>query len=325
MRRFALYPGCVSKGSCPELYQSVMRVMDELHLEVEELTDVGCSGAGVLSSEISDPINARTLAKVEQRGLPLMTICSTCQGVIGAAALRLRDPEYRGYINREFLAEQGLEYQGTTEVKHFLWALVEDVGLETLREKVSRPLSGLGISPFYGCYLRRPDDVIERPERKKYIEQLTEALGGTNVDIKGKGKCCGFPTLTINEPNSWAMTAKHTGEAMDNGADAMVVPCPLCHLELDGQQSQAAAAAQREILMPILHLPQVVGLALGLEPKELGLQRHMVSTGKIVAKLEPVATAAARQPAPTLLTASDGRRFSSQPQPKTACVSVEGP
>ena len=293
MNRFALYPGCLSKGSCPELFQSVMRVAQELDLELEELTDVGCGGAGVLSSELADPINARTLAKAELLGLPLMTICSTCQGVIGASALRLRDPEYREHINREYLAEMELEYKGTTEVKHLLWVLVEDVGLENLQARLRRPLSGLGVSPFYGCYLRRPADVIERPERKTYIEKVTEALGGTNVDISGKGKCCGFPILTGDEQNAWAMTAKHTGEATDNGADALVVPCPLCHLEFDSQQSQAAAATGREIDMPILHLPQMVGLALGLDPKELGLSRHIVSTAKVVAKLEPVQAAAA--------------------------------
>ena len=292
MDRFAFYPGCVSKGSCPELFDSVVQVMSLLEMEVEELTDVGCTGAGVLSSEVSDPINARTLAKAERMGLPLMTICSTCQGIIGAAALRLQDPEYRAFINREYLAEEGMEYRGTTEVKHFLWVLVEDFGLDELRSRVRRPLTGLGFSPFYGCYLRRPADVVGRRERRTYIEKVTEVLGGTNVDISGKGKCCGFPTLTINEPNSLAMTAKHTGEAKDKGADAMVTPCPLCHLELDGEQSQAAAAARRTIEMPILHLPQMVGLALGLDPKKLGLGRHFVTTAKIVAKLEPVEAAA---------------------------------
>lgn len=286
MDRFAFYPGCVAKGSCPELYESVTRVMGLMGMEVEELADVGCTGAGVLSAEVSDPINARTLAKAERLGLPVMTICSTCQGVIGAAALRLQDPEYRAYINREFLAEEGLEYQGTTEVKHFLWVLVEDFGIDQVRSMVQRPLEGISISPFYGCYLRRPADVIERPERKKYIEMVTEALGATNVDISGKGKCCGFPTLMINEPNSLAMTAKHTGEAQDKGADAMVVPCPLCHLELDGEQEQAASAANRTIDMPILHLPQMVGLAFGVSPKELGLGRHFVTTSKVIAKLE---------------------------------------
>lgn len=288
MDRFAFYPGCVAKGSCPELYESFTQVADELGIELHELEDVGCSGAGVLTAEVSDPINARTLAKAEMMGMPLLTICSTCQGVIGGSALRLTDAAYRRRINEEHLADQELEYRGTTDVKHFLWALVEDVGLDVVKSKVRRSLDGLGFSPFYGCYLRRPIDVIQRPERKAYLEQVTEALGGTNVDIAGKGKCCGFPTLTINEANSFAMTAKHTGDAMDNGADAMVVPCPLCHLELDGEQTYAAKAAGRRIEMPILHLPQVVGLALGLDPKNLGLSRHMVSTKKFVAQLQPV-------------------------------------
>ena len=100
MMRFAFYTGCVSKGSCPELYTSTVKVCKRLGIELEELRDVGCSGAGVLSTEVSDPINARTLAKAEALGIPLMTICSTCQGVIGAANLRLQDPEYREKINR---------------------------------------------------------------------------------------------------------------------------------------------------------------------------------------------------------------------------------
>ena len=293
MLHYAFYPGCVAKGSCPELYESFTRVAEEFDVFLTELEDVGCSGAGVLPAEVSDPINARTLAKAEALGLPLLTICSTCQGVIGGSALRLSDPAYRERINREHLAEEGLQYNGSTDVKHFLWALVEDVGLDTLRNAVRRPLDGLGISPFYGCYLRRPIDVIQRPERKNYIEWVTEALGGTNVDISGKGKCCGFPTLTINEPNSFAMTAKHTGEAQDKGADAMVVPCPLCHLELDGEQAPAAKAMGRDIELPILHLPQVVGLALGIGPQELGLSRHMVSTKKLVAQLFPAEAGAA--------------------------------
>ncbi|MXW29623.1 MAG: heterodisulfide reductase [Chloroflexi bacterium] len=286
--RFAFYPGCVAKGFCPELYESFVRVAAEFDIEVEELKDVGCSGAGLIPAEICDPINARTLAKAEAMGLPLLTICSTCQGVIGGSALRLTDPAYRARINREHLADEGLEYQGTTDVKHFLWALVEDVGLDVVQSKIKRPLDGLGFSPFYGCYLRRPIDVIQRPERKLYLEQVTEALGGTNVDISGKGKCCGFPSLTANEENAFAMTAKHLGEAVDKGADAMVLPCPLCHLEMDGEQSAVEKATGRRFDLPILHLPQVVGLAIGLDPKELGLSRHMASTKKFVAQLQPV-------------------------------------
>ncbi len=278
MVKVAFYPGCVAKGSCPELYASSVKVCEKLGIELVELEDAGCTGAGVLSSEVSDPINARTLAKVEQLGIPLMTICSTCTGVIAIANVRLQDPAYRDKINREFLAEEGLEYQGGAEVKHLLWVLVEDVGLDVLTAASTQPLEGVKISPFYGCYLRRPDEVVQIGARKSYIEKVTEAIGGVNVDISGKGKCCGFPSLTINEENALAMTAKHTGEARGKGADAMVVPCPLCHLELDGQQGRAEAQEKQDIDMPILHLSQLVGMALGFTPSEMEVQRHFVST-----------------------------------------------
>ena len=111
--KYALYSGCVSKGGCPELYPAALKVADRLGIELEELTDVGCNGAGVLPQYITDPINARTFAKAEKLGLPIMTICSTCQGVMTQANHRLQEhPEYREEINREYLAEEGLEYQG---------------------------------------------------------------------------------------------------------------------------------------------------------------------------------------------------------------------
>lgn len=292
MSRYAFYTGCVSKGACPELYQSTVAVAKRIGIELVEMQDVGCNGAGVLTTEISDPINARTLAKAEQMGLPIMTICSTCQGVIGAARLRLMNESYRSLINERFLREEGLEYKGTTVVKHFLWILVEEVGMEPLQGLVTNPLTDVGVSPFYGCYMRRPDDVIEQGGRKRYLEQIITGMGATNVDISGKGKCCGFPIASADEANSLAMAAKHTGEAKGKGADAMVVPCPLCHLNLDGQQERAAAATKKELDIPVFHLPQLIGLALGIDPRELGIQRNIVSAAPVLNKLNR-----AKQPA----------------------------
>lgn len=287
--KYAFYSGCVSRGGCPELYPAAKAVAKRLGIELEELKDVGCTGAGVLAADVSDPINARTFAKAEQQGLPVLTICSTCQGVMAQANERLKeDPEYRKKINDDYLAEEGLEYRGTTEVKHLLWAMVEDVGLDKFREEVTRPLEGLKFSPFYGCYLRRPSEIMA-PEpykgRKSYLEDVIKASGAEVVDIKGKSKCCGFPILTNNEENSLNMTGNHTEEARAKGADAMVTPCPLCHLNLDGNQPRAAKQQKREIDLPIVHLPQMVGLAFGMSPKELNLQRHIVSTKKIQKKL----------------------------------------
>jgi len=285
---YAFYPGCVSRGGCPELYPSAVKVAAKLGFELDELTDVGCNGAGVLSRAVSDPINARTFAKAEARGhTKVLTICSTCTGVMGGANLRLKeDPAYRERINREFLAEERLAYRGTVDVKHLLWLLIEDYGLDRLRAEVRRPLKGLRVSPFYGCYIRRPDGILDgKPARKRYLEMVIEAVGAEVTDFGGKGKCCGFPILTANEPNSMAMVAAHTGEARGKGADCMVTPCPLCHLNLDGGQPRAAAMKGAAIALPILHLPQLIGLALGFAPEELFLKRHIVSTRQVAEKV----------------------------------------
>jgi len=280
--KYAFFPGCVSRGGAPELYPAVVKVADKLGFELEEMRDVGCTGAGVLSREVSDPINARTFAKAEVMGLPIMTICSTCQGIMAQANHRLQDDEYREKINQEYLSEEGLEYKGTTDVRHMLWAIVEDFGLDRLKELVVRPLDGLPVAQFYGCYMKRPPELMVpkafAKTRKTALEDVIEALGGKAVKSSGRGKCCGFPILTSNETNSLAMCGDHILDAKDKGAAAMVTPCPLCHLELDGKQSEAAAQKGQEINMPVLHLPQLVGLALGFSPKEMNMQRHLVST-----------------------------------------------
>ena len=113
---------------------------------------------------------------------------------------------------------------------------------------------------------------------------VIEAVGATAVDFAGKTRCCGFPILTINEKASLAMVAKHTLDAQEQGADAMVTPCPLCHLNLDGFQSKAARQIGKQINMPILHLPQIIGMALGLDRGDLKLGRHIVETYDVAMK-----------------------------------------
>lgn len=289
--KYAFFPGCVSKGACPELYQSVMQVYPKLGIELAEMTTASCTGAGVLQEKdprLGDALNARTFALAEQQGLPIMTICSTCQGVMSQANHRLTtQPHYLQEING-LLQEEGLTYRGTTTIKHFLWILLEDVGEETLRQHITRPLSGLRAAPFYGCYIQRPTNALEfdrHPDREKSLERIIEILGAEVVDFPGKTRCCGFPILTINEKNSLTMVATHTRDAKSHGADIMVTPCPLCHLNLDGMQTKAASQEQASIDLPILHLPQLLGLAMGLDTKSLGLQRNLISPESALARI----------------------------------------
>jgi succinate dehydrogenase / fumarate reductase cytochrome b subunit len=294
MVKFAFFPGCVSRGGCPELYPAAKKVCAQLGIELDELQDRGatCTGAGVLQEKnqfLGDVLNARTFAIAEGLGLPIMVICSTCQGVMSQANKRLKtDPNYLAKVNEQ-LSEEGLEYKGTASPRHLLWVLVEDIGIENLKTYVRRPLSGLRLAPFYGCYIVRPSEDLEFKlyrDREDSLEKVMEALGAEAVDFPGKTRCCGFPILTINEKNSVQMVANHTSSAKELGADALVTPCPLCHLNLDGYQPSAMKQTQQDINIPIIHLPQLVGLAMGFDPKELGLSRHIISTKKVLSKIQ---------------------------------------
>ena len=272
------------------MYPASQMICQRLGIELEEIRAWTCCGAGVMQEKnqlFGDTLNARTLAKAEQLGMTIMTICSTCQGVMGQANKRMQDPKYLAEVN-SYLAEEGLEYKGTAEIKHLLWILIEDYGLENLAPYITRSLGNLRIAPFYGCYIVRPTEALgieEHPERQTSLETLIEAIGAVLVDFAGKTRCCGFPILTINEKNSMAMVGKHTSDAKDLGADAMVTPCPLCHLNLDGFQPKASKQIQRPIDLPILHLPQLIGLAMGISPGELGLKKHIISTTPLELKL----------------------------------------
>ena len=214
-----------------------------------------------------------------------MNICSTCQGSMTECQERLdASTEYRTEIN-ETLQPEGLRYDRGVVNKNFLWVLVEDYGLDKLKERVRRPLAGLRVGPFYGCYVLRPTSRLgygEHPRRGHYLEQLIEVLGGTAVDYAGQYKCCGFPIITMNKEASLKQAGRHLGDAIDADADCLVTPCPLCHLNLDLQQPLAEGVVGRDLGMPVLHLPQLVGLALGLEPKELGMGRHVVKPSSVI-------------------------------------------
>ncbi|HWV87258.1 MAG TPA: CoB--CoM heterodisulfide reductase iron-sulfur subunit B family protein [Capillimicrobium sp.] len=287
--KVAYWPGCVSRGFTPELHGSMAKVAPLLDLELIELDRASCCGAGVIaehSQELADTLNARTFALAQQTdGELMMNICSTCQGAQTECQERLdANAEYRAIIN-ETLADEGLVYEKGLTNKNFLWLLVEEIGLETLKSKVTRPLTDLKVGPFYGCYIVRPEDRLgidaDLP-RDTYLSQVIEALGGTVIEYAGMHKCCGFPIITMNQEASLRQAGTHMADAKDAEADCVVTPCPLCHLNLDLQQPLAEKTVGRDIGMPVLHLPQLVGLALGLSPKELGLQRHVVKPTAVV-------------------------------------------
>jgi succinate dehydrogenase / fumarate reductase cytochrome b subunit len=298
--KVAYWPGCVSRGFTPELHGAMAKVAPLLDIELVELDRGNCCGAGVIAEhnqELADTLNARTFALAQQTdGELMMNICSTCQGSMSECQERLdASTEYRTEIN-ETLQPEGLRYDRGVVNKNFLWVLVEEIGLDNLRSLVKRPLANLRVGPFYGCYIVRPADRLEidaEHPRDTYLQQLIEALGGTVIDYAGAYKCCGFPIITMNKEASLKQAGRHLGDAIDADADCLVTPCPLCHLNLDLQQPLAEGVVGRDLGMPVLHLPQLVGLALGLEPKELGMGRHVVKPTSVIDWTETVVAGAA--------------------------------
>ncbi len=291
MIKVAYWPGCVSRGFTPELHGSMAKVAPLLDIELVELDRANCCGAGVIAEhnqELADTLNARTfaLAQAVDGAEMMMNICSTCQGAQRECQERLdASSEYREHVNETLRAAEGIAYERGLVNKNFLWVLVEELGLDEVRERVERPLTNLKVGPFYGCYIVRPRERLEidaEHPRDHYLDQLIEALGGTVIDYAGARKCCGFPIITMNKEASLKQAGRHLADAIEADADCLVTPCPLCHLNLDMQQPIAERVVGRELGMPVLHLPQLLGLALGLEPRELGLSRHVVRPTSVI-------------------------------------------
>jgi succinate dehydrogenase / fumarate reductase cytochrome b subunit len=279
--RFAYYPGCSAKSTCKELSASTKLVAERLDLQLTELESASCTGSREIratNKELFLALNARILALAEKDRLPLMTVCNTCTlNLLDTQKMLDEDPELRDRINIE-LAKERLHYRGTSRVTHFLWVLLEDVGQERLRKNVTRSLKGLKLAAYYGCHIIRPPKHFGFFDSRnaRSIEKLNEILGCESIDYSGRTECCGFHTAAENEKVAIKLSGRHVKAAKDGGAHAMVTPCPLCHTVLDTFQGQMERDLGTKLKMPILHLPQLVGLALGMSAEQLQLARHMV-------------------------------------------------
>lgn len=291
--KLAYYPGCVAQESGKELDMSTRWVAQKVGIELVEFPNFSCCGSGFIdeaNAALNIALNARNLAIAEKAGLDLLTICSTCQGMLTLANRRLEEPAMRTRVDGA-LKQIGVEYRRTTKVKHLLEVLTTDVGLDAIRRQVTRPLRGLKVGAFYGCHLLRPSATVgsESAEEPKSFEALISALGAEPVYYRGRVMCCGFPILFVKEPTANRIAATQIDDARAHGAHAMATPCPLCHISLDSFQNKAEREVGHPLDMPVFHLPQLVGLAFGATPVQLGLPRHMVSTESVIAQIGAVA------------------------------------
>jgi succinate dehydrogenase / fumarate reductase cytochrome b subunit len=287
--RYAYFQGCAARQSCPELNQSTLLVAKRLGWELITLECGACTGARDLieaQPEIAMVLNARTLSLAESYGVDtVMTVCSTCTITLRQVNKMLKEDPTALERSNQQLSSIGLRYNATVEVRHFLWVLIADYGLDRLKEQVKRPLSDLSVAPYYGCHILRPSDVLgfDDPNNPRSLHNLILALGGRPTDFSSQADCCGFHMMTIDENRA----ARHAGgllvDAQQQGANVMVTACPLCHISMDAWQPKSERSMKRTIGMPVIHVAQLVGLALGFSPSELGLERHIIRPEEIIA------------------------------------------
>ena len=293
---YALFTGCTAKQSTPELLSSTLAVADKLGIKITILEEASCCGASHLQDFdefLAHVLNARNICYAEKLGLTMITICNTCQlnSAMTKHALD-KDPELKARVN-EKLREVGLKYEGTSEIKHFLYALIHDFGLQNIKDNVKVPLSNFNIAPFYGCHNIRPSELHEGSNNyeNSYVptslDELISALEGNPVDYAHKNKCCGFHVELQANHTSEVLAGNAMVDAIDNNADMMVTPCPLCHLKMDTYQDSVGKVVGRDIALPVLHMPQMVALALGCTEAEIGLNFHVQKAKQIFTEAQP--------------------------------------
>src|SRR6266568_7092005 len=293
MKKVAYYKGCLAALSAKELDSSTKALAPKVGLELVELESVTCCGAGDIHEAEPDfylHLNARILSYASATGADtLLTVCNVCTLNLRQANWQLvGDGELRARVNENLVSVGVPAYERDVDVRHLLWELAEEEGFERLKAVAHKGLKGLKIAPFYGCQILRPSRILgfEDPDRPSSLERIIEACGGEAVDYPAKIKCCGFPIIQAREDVALGELIQPIEQAIERGADAMVTPCPLCHLSLDAWQSKLEKSTGRKLGMPIIHLSQLIGVAAGLDESELRFKRHVVPVSPVLEKLD---------------------------------------
>jgi heterodisulfide reductase subunit B2 len=282
--KYSYYPGCSLHSAHKGYDMSCRSVSKLLGCELIELEDWNCCGATIYMSikrVTSLAIAARNLALAEKEGLDIVTPCSSCYTILNKAHKYLNNSDKLLDSVNECLAEAGLKYNGTVRVRHPLDVLVNDVGLEIIRMYVKKPLDGLRIANYYGCQLVRPDKGFDDKENPTSMENLFQSIGAEEVYFPNKLRCCGGMLMTTFEDAALKLSEEILDCAIENNADCIVTTCPLCQMNLEAYQNKINKKFNKNIKMPILFFSQVLGVALGLNETELGLNKNFYRCRKL--------------------------------------------
>jgi len=290
MKPYSLYLGCTIPVRGQNYEASTRKVAEALGISFVHIPNFTCCGYPMasLDQETAELMAARNLALAEKEGADLCAICTACTGVLTETAMDLAENgEKRRAVNSK-LADIGLEYNGTVKVRHFARILYEEVGLEKIAEKITHPLEGLRIAPHYGCHYLRPHEIYEgfdSPENPHTLDELIQVSGAESVDYMDKMRCCGGAVLAVDESLALKISHEKLEQLKELEVDAIGLICPFCSVMYESNQRKIESTFETKYDIPVLYLPQILGLAMGMEKKELGLHMNRVRPRALLEKI----------------------------------------
>jgi len=287
--KFALFLGCTIPRRVQQYDLSARAVLEKFDVDVVDIREFSCCGYPLKNSDFKTFVlfSARNLALAEKRGLDMMTLCKCCFGSLKKVNhLMKEEPSLRNEINT-FLAKEGLEYKGGLEVTHFLSVLHKEIGLATLKEKITRPFKNLKIATHYGCHALRPSDIMQFDNAAAPVlfDQLVKTTGAKSIDWPQKLECCGAPLMGVNDELSMDLTESKLANGKASGADYLCVGCPWCHVQFDTVQEMMTSIRGSNHGLPSILYPQLLGLAMGIGGETLGVEMNHINISGIEAFL----------------------------------------
>ena len=288
--KYAFFPGCLAPVMSKQFELSARKVAKELGVQLVDLDDFACCGFPIKSvdQETALLLAARDLSVAEALGLDICTICTGCASTLAEANKELTHNAGLMKKVNEKLQKIGRTYKGKVKVRHFVRVLYEDVGPKKIKDQVKKSLEGLKLASHYGCHYLKPSGVFDKfedPEFPKTLDELVSALGAETIEYADKTQCCGGVILDVDDNIALAMAQRKLDHVNATGADALVLMCPLCGSMYDRNQRVIERRFNVAYSLPVLFYPQVLGLALGINPKELGLEMNRVKTADLLSRL----------------------------------------
>jgi len=288
MKDYIYYPGCSLKGNSKHYEESILPVFRELGLPLEELEDWNCCGATAYFSVddlMATAICGRNLSLAEKKQKNIIAPCAGCYLTLKKANKVLQGNSDKARKIHQALEKAGCPYQGNIDVKHPLEVLIEDIGLDRIKERVRYRLTGLKVACYYGCQLVRPYTDFDDPDYPTKLDQLMAAIGAEPVPYSAKTRCCGGSLTGTIEEVGKRLNFILLKEAKRRGADAIVTLCPLCQFNLEILQDKMLKDYGEDVTMPVLYFSQLMGLAFGLAKEDLGFNRSIIDLKPVWQKL----------------------------------------